>query len=472
MTLKHQQFILASLLGISLIACSTPLDSNTLEEANPTNLETSDPVETEISLAATATWVGAKPILNDLTRTEFGNSITTDNQGNVIATGQSYDPNVRQLRFELAKLNSSGDKLWQVNRDYPATFASSYQVLADNSRNIYVVGGTTASIDGQRSNGLQDAFITKFSANGTVIWSRLIGSIGDDGATGVGVDSSNNVYVGGYACGQNRNLGGKTIRGACDMFVTKFNAGGARQWLQLVGTNDLEIASEIAVNANGDIAIGGATTGTFAGQTRTGTQDAFAAKLNSSGTLLWVNQFAGVTSPVGAASASISQVSIDGLGTVVVAGYTSGTLDGLNTVNSSYSTATAFIRKLQAGNGARVWTVAAPPRVVFIYTGEDRSYAPSFRGLQVSTKGDIFAEAYGSGDEGTNTNGGPGLLRYSAAGVKLTFPPANYTANGSVITDLTIRGNDLYLLRETGKSRIPDPVNWNVDAEKWVNAAL
>jgi Beta-propeller repeat len=470
MNLKHQPLILSSLLGLSLIACGTNLETNTLEEANPINLETSDPVETEISLAATAAWIGEKPIFNDATVIETGRSITTDNQGNVIASAYdgadccNYDATTSRLF--LAKLNSSGNKLWQISRTYPATFRSSYQITADGNRNIYVVGGTTASIDGQRSNGLQDAFITKFSPNGTVIWSRLIGAIGDDGATGVGVDSSNNVYVGGYACGQNRNLGGKTIRGACDMFVTKFNAAGARQWLQLVGTDGLEIASEIAVNANGDVAIGGATTGAFAGQTRTGTQDAFAAKLNSSGTLLWVNQFAGVTNPVGAASASISQVGIDALGTVIVAGYTSGTLDGLSSATSSYGTATAFIRRLRANTGGSVWTVAVRPANLY-YNQPPYSFevAPIFKGLQVNpANGYVYAETYSAGGyDPYQVNYAPGLVGYAETGTKLLLPAR---LDDRIIDDITLRGNDLYQLKIANASRYPTPQVFDVNVAK------
>jgi hypothetical protein len=471
------RMILGGLLGLSLIACSsTPLDTSTLEEANPINLETGDPVETELELTAAGPWTGEKPIFNDSTQLETGRSITTDNQGNVIATAFNGaeccipDP-IRRLF--LAKLNPSGDKLWQITRTYPATFASSYQVATDGNRNIYVVGGTTANIDGQIINGLQDAFITKFSANGTVIWTRFIGAIGDDGATGVGVDSSNNVYVGGYACGQNRNLGGKTIRGACDMFVTKFNSGGARQWLQLVGTDGLEIASEIVVNGNGDIALGGATTGVFAGQTRQGTQDAFVAKLNSSGAVLWTNQFSGTTSPAGSGSASISQVTFDAATNVIVAGNAANTLDGLSSATSSFGTSIAFIRKLQAGNGARVWTVAAAPTNLY-YNQPPYSFevAPVFKGLQVAANGNIFAETYSAGGyDPYLVNYAIGLIRVSETGTKLTLP-VNFRQNDNIVDDFTIRGNDLYALKIANASRYPTPQVFNVNVNKLNLAGL
>jgi hypothetical protein len=466
MNLKHQPLILSSLLGLSLIACSTNLETNTLEEANPINLETSDPVETEISLAATAAWVGEKPIFNDATLTETGKDITTDNQGNVIATADvigntsgccDYDPTIKRLL--LAKLNSSGDKLWQVTRNYPSTFASSYQVATDGNRNIYVVGGTTASIDGQRSNGLQDAFITKFSANGTVIWTRFIGAMGDDGATGVGVDSSNNVYVAGYACGQNQNLGGKTIRGACDMFVTKFNAGGARQWLQLVGTSGLETAGGLAVSANGTLVIAGTTNGNFSPEAFNGEQTGFVAKLDSSGSTKWLRSFGGSSNPQIQSTTSGYTPAIDSLGNVIVTGYCIGVIDGLSTI----ATGNAFVRKLNSDGTQRIWTKLAIPVSTFYGDFTSVLVSPSFRDVQVAGDNSIFVQtnlinSFLAGYVSLSAS----PEKYSPSGVKVAQEPA-----GGIPIAIAVNGNAVFsLIDKLSFGGIPRPEVYNVFVNK------
>jgi hypothetical protein len=48
------------------------------------------------------------------------------------------------------------------------------------THDIYVVGETTKSFDGQPYLRNYDGFLVKFSANGTRIWSRLFGSQSDD----------------------------------------------------------------------------------------------------------------------------------------------------------------------------------------------------------------------------------------------------------------------------------------------------
>jgi hypothetical protein len=457
------RMILGGLLGLSLIACSsTPLDTSTLEEANPINLETGDPVETELELTAAGPWTGEKPIFNDSTQLETGRSITTDNQGNVIATAFNGaeccipDP-IRRLF--LAKLNPSGDKLWQITRTYPATFASSYQVATDGNRNIYVVGGTTANIDGQIINGLQDAFITKFSANGTVIWTRFIGAIGDDGATGVGVDSSNNVYVGGYACGQNRNLGGKTIRGACDMFVTKFNSGGARQWLQLIGTDNLEIAGGLAVGANGTLAIAGTTNGNFSPGAFNGEQTGFVAKLDSNGNTQWLRSFGGSSNPQVHSTTSGYTPAIDSLGNVIVTGYCTGVIDGLSTL----ATGNAFVRKLNSEGTQRLWTTLAIPVSTFYGNFISVLVSPSFRDVQVAGDNTVFVQtnlinSFLAGYISLSAS----PEKYSPSGVRVAQGPA-----GGIPNAIAVNGNAVFsLIDRLSFGGIPRPDVYNVFVSK------
>jgi Beta-propeller repeat len=462
------RMILGGLLGLSLIACSsTPLDTSTLEEANPINLETGDPVETELELAAAGPWTGEKPIFNDLALTEIGKDITTDNQGNVIATGDvignvygccDYDPSIKRLL--LAKLDPSGAKLWQITRAYPATFASSYQVASDGNRNIYVVGGSTANIDGQKVNGLQDAFISKFSANGTVIWTRMIGTIkGDDGATGVGVDSSNNVYVTGYTCGQNQTLAGKTIRGACDMFVTKFNSGGARQWLQLIGTDNLEIAGGLAVGANGTLAIAGTTNGNFSPGAFNGEQTGFVAKLDSNGNTQWLRSFGGSSNPQVHSTTSGYTPAIDSLGNVIVTGYCTGVIDGLSTL----ATGNAFVRKLNSEGSQRLWTTLAIPVSTFYGNFISVLVSPSFRDVQVAGDNTVFVQtnlinSFLAGYISLSAS----PEKYSPSGVRVAQGPA-----GGIPNAIAVNGNAVFsLIDRLSFGGIPRPDVYNVFVSK------
>ncbi len=58
--------------------------------------------------------------------------------------------------------------------------AYSISTAADGS--IYITGYTGGSLDGQTNSGDNDAFISKYSSDGTKAWTRLLGSSSYEGA--------------------------------------------------------------------------------------------------------------------------------------------------------------------------------------------------------------------------------------------------------------------------------------------------
>jgi hypothetical protein len=84
-----------------------------------------------------------------------------------------------------------------------------YAMTVDGKGNIYLVGVFTGVVDFDpspknkliASAGKTDAFISKFSPSGDLLWARTIGGTGDDEARGVSVDGSDNVYIAGTYTG-------------------------------------------------------------------------------------------------------------------------------------------------------------------------------------------------------------------------------------------------------------------------------
>ena len=71
-------------------------------------------------------------------------------------------------------------------------------VAIDGSGNVYVVGQVFGTLAGQTSAGGGDAYVRKYNAFGTLIWTRQIGTAGNDIAFAVFATAAD-VYVGG-AC--------------------------------------------------------------------------------------------------------------------------------------------------------------------------------------------------------------------------------------------------------------------------------
>jgi len=200
-----------------------------------------------------------------------------------------------------------------------------YGVATDANGNVFVVGYTTGDLDGNTMTGTQDSFVTKYNASGVKQWTQQLGDSGQvTCGIGVATDSSGNVFVGGNT---NGGLDGNTLMGTSDYFVTKYNSSGAKQWTRQLGQSGKETYGiGVATDSSGNVFVGGYTTGGLDGNTLTGTVDLFVTKYNSSGVKQWTRQLG----DSGKATWGIG-VATDSSGNVFVGGYTMGNLDG-NTV--------------------------------------------------------------------------------------------------------------------------------------------
>ncbi|WP_000304246.1 SBBP repeat-containing protein, partial [Leptospira interrogans] len=80
-------------------------------------------------------------------------------------------------------------------------------VAFDSSGNIYLTGRTSGNLDGQALSGIQDLFVTKYDTGGNKQWTRLLGVAGQiTQGNGVAFDSSGNIYLTGRTSG---NLDGQ-----------------------------------------------------------------------------------------------------------------------------------------------------------------------------------------------------------------------------------------------------------------------
>ncbi|MBI2820490.1 MAG: hypothetical protein HYX73_10970, partial [Acidobacteria bacterium] len=182
----------------------------------------------------------------------------------------NYDAFVR-------KYDSNGNELW--TRQFGTASPDQARGVAVDATSVYIVGGTNGALPGQTSAGSSDAFVRRYDANGTELWTRQFGSssFGFDEALGVAVDSTG-VYVTGTAGG---TLPGQTSAGAGDAFVRKYDATGAELWTLQFGSDNFfssDWAYGVAVDTSA-VYVGGRTTGTLPGQTSAGGQDAFVVKI-------------------------------------------------------------------------------------------------------------------------------------------------------------------------------------------------
>ena len=253
----------------------------------------------------------------------------------------------------------------------------------DASGNVYVTGNSAApwgcAVDCTIINytGDYDAFVAKLdAASGALIWNSFLGGNGFDDSMGIAVDGSGNVYVTGYSA----EAWGSPVRaytGGVDGFAAKLNSSGGLIWNTFLGGSEIDRSWGVAVGGDGSVYVTGnsiaawsclptdCTVRAFAG-----VEDAYIAKLTSSGDLTWNTFLGGGGTDVGYG------ITVDGSGNSYVAGYSSA--DWGSPVRPYSGDVDGFAAKLDS-SGALTWNTFLGG------SGADRSY-----GIDLDGSGNIY----------------------------------------------------------------------------------
>lgn len=284
-------------------------------------------------------------------------SVSIDSNGNVYVAGQTFGAlhgETKTSSFNdtfLVKFNTSGDRQWTRLSGVSGnlnTLAS--KVTIDSSGNVYVVGQTWGSLDGQTLNGQADAYLIKYDSNGNKQWTRLSGvtSVQTYGR-GVVTDSTGNIYITGETGGA---MDGETFTagaGKTDSFLIKYNSSGTKQWTRLAGGTGSfgTTTNSVTIDSSGNLYLAGSSGGALTGETLTGLIDLFIMKYDSNGNRLWT-KLAGVNG----VSSFGRDIVIGSNGKIYLTGETGGGLDGEAFNGGAGSNTAVYVREYDL-NGNR-----------------------------------------------------------------------------------------------------------------------
>lgn len=169
-----------------------------------------------------------------------------------------------------------------------ATNTTTQAVTTDSKGNVYIVGST----EGRFANHLNaaetgDAFLNKYDASGKLLWSRLVGSMGDATSYAVTVDNADNIIIAGQA---DRLTEGKSsdplatsdnIFEGPDSFVVKYDNVGTQQWMYTSDTYGTDRALAVTTDADGNVYVTGEqNTKLLSSTVLTGDYNAYVMKLD------------------------------------------------------------------------------------------------------------------------------------------------------------------------------------------------
>ncbi|MFK7806467.1 MAG: SBBP repeat-containing protein, partial [Saprospiraceae bacterium] len=315
--------------------------------------------------------------------TEGLNAVATDALGNVYACGTTYgSDSLASGGFQnfnpalnggiaaayLVKFNSEGDRIWATYYGGGgfASFTGAISVAVDSEQNVYIAGFTQdsgLSFNGFQNtyNGSTDAFLVKFNAAGERLWATYLGGSDGEVARTIAIDNQDNVYITGRTFSSDfpvlngyQETPDDEIGLSGDAFLAKFDPSGDLLWSTYYGGAEQEFAFYVSCDNLDNVFITGRTASTddifldgHQSEFGGGQTDAFLAKYNAAGVLQWSSYYGGSGEDIAYGCVS------DNLGNIYISGET-GSSNNMASNGFQNTFAEAFLAKFNT-NGERLW---------------------------------------------------------------------------------------------------------------------
>ncbi len=280
-----------------------------------------------------------------------GAGVAVDGTGNAYVSGWTTSANfpITSGAFQpafgggytdtfMAKLNPTGTALIYANYLGGKGIDSATGIAVDSIGNAYVTGFTNSTDFPTTSGSFQpafggpdfDAYVAKLNSTGTaLVYATYLGGNAYDDSIGIAVDGNGNAFVSGETGSANfpttPGAFQTALGGQDNAYVAKLNpTGTALVYATYLGGKSVDGGFGIAVDGIGNAFVTGFTNSTNFPTTSGafqpalgGVEDAFVAKLNSTGTALVYATYLGGNSDDGGVG-----ITVDGTGDAFVSGWT------------------------------------------------------------------------------------------------------------------------------------------------------
>ncbi len=354
---------------------------------------------------------------------DIGYAIAVDSSGNVYATGYSSatwgSPVTAYTSGKdgfAAKLSSAGALTWHTFLGGSGTDDEGYNIAVDSSGNVYAGGFSNATWGSpvRAYTAGYDAFAAKLSSAGALTWNTFLGGTGAETRGAIAVDSSGNVYVAGYTDA----TWGSPVRAytsGADSYAVKLSSAGALTWNTFLGGTGADAAESIAVDSSGNVYVSGSSGATWGSPVTAYTSgvDGYAAKLSSAGALTW-NTFIG-----GSGNDTAYGIAVDSIGNVYVSGKSGATW---GSPGRAYTSGTDGIAAKLSSAGALTWN-----------TFLGGSGTDTIRGIAVDSSDNVYVSGYTDATWGSPVTAYTGNVEAFAAKISssTTVDFSSATYNGT-----------------------------------------
>ena len=240
------------------------------------------------------------------TKNDSGQSVVATLDGGYAVLGytQSNDGDITDKQDEsfdywLLKFNVENELQWQ--KTYGGSADERGNDIIQTQDGGYAVLGFSFSSDGDvtANAGLQDYWLAKLDASGTISWQKSFGYQGSDSGISV-IQTNDQGYLitgvlditasggeGNTSRNSNRHAGG-------DYWALKLNSSGDIEWSKYFGGNFTDTPENvIQTEDNGFIIVGGSDSNDTDISSNIGTYDFWVIRISDTGHLVWEKSFGG-----------------------------------------------------------------------------------------------------------------------------------------------------------------------------------
>ncbi|MFT5647361.1 MAG: hypothetical protein ACI976_002051 [Aureispira sp.] len=227
------------------------------------------------------------------------------------------------------------------------------KIVVDQQANVYGIGHFRDSLNQNQSFGNEDILIFKYNPNGQLIWTKQLGSIGEDLGKDIAINDNGDLFITGHYRNtlyyDNDSL---VSLGNTDAFVAKLDLQGNFSWVKSIGNTGFETGTSIACDPLGNSYVAGTFEDSLSINNQNlqtyGTLNNFIIQLNPAGNLGWKNSIGTPTFD------NLKDIQLDANGNVYVVGHFRAVLSGTLGQLNSNGDQDALLLKLDT-NGQLLW---------------------------------------------------------------------------------------------------------------------
>jgi hypothetical protein len=305
---------------------------------------------------------------------DFATKVVKSNNGTVVVAG-TYASNAMSIgttnltnfgnyNLYVAKFSQSGTALWAKSFGL-YQYDNCNGISSDNFGNVYFAGEYSSSsitigsiVLTNPSPGFPTAFVAKLDSNGSVKWAKSAISNNVSRVTCIKVDDLGQIVLGGHFFGSTITFDSFVLTQSVsfDSFIVKYDTAGNAIWAKSIQGPNSEYIRGISTDKLGNVVVTGMYFGaTILFETITlsnstvNTFDAFLAKYDSNGNILWAKSY-------GSSGGDLSNaVAVDSANNIIIAGHFGGTAISFgSSVLTNSGIADIFIAKHDSA-GTVIW---------------------------------------------------------------------------------------------------------------------